>query len=148
MRLRSLSVCALLLAGCSPTSESEGPGEPQAFSSFDETTFTVTVVDNVGDPLKGASVSVESVHSSTLSDDSEEGHRVFLRGVSNSSGVVTGVVRLPTTVSEVDIVVHQAGLSGPWTDTALQTELGYFAPSSRQTRTVAANITLNVTLVP
>lgn len=148
MRRISLCACAMLLAGCAPTSESEGGDTQQAFSSFDETTFTVTVVDNVGDPLQGAAVTVESVHSSTLSDDSEVGHRVFLRGVSNSSGIVTGVVRLPTTISEVDIVVHQAGLTGPWTDTALQTELGYFAPSSRQTRTVAASIALTVTLEP
>lgn len=148
MRTLLVPVCTLVLAGCAPTSEDEGGGDssPVSFSSFDETTFTVTVVDNVGDPLQGAAVTVESVHSASLDDDSEQGHRVFLRGLSDASGIVTGVVRLPKSVSEVDIVVQQAGLTGPWTDTALQTELGFFAPSSRQTRDVAAIIDVSVVL--
>jgi hypothetical protein len=138
---------AALLAGCAPTSESDGGGSSQfTFSSFDQTTFAITAVDENGAPLQGAAVTVENVYSSTLDDDTAEGHRVYLRGVTNASGVMTGTVRLPNTVARFDVVVQYAGRTGPWTDTALQAELGYFAPSSRQTRDIAAEITMTVPL--
>jgi len=140
-------IFAVLLCACSPTSESGGGGGSDfSFSSYDQTTFSVTAVDENGAPLQGVAVTVENVYSSALDDDSTDGHRVYLRGVTNAAGLMTGTVRLPSSVNQIDVVAHIAGRRGPWTDTALQAELGYFAPSSRQTRNAAANITMTVAL--
>jgi len=152
MRTGTTAALCLALAACAPTSETDGGGgsvdQPFVFSSFAEPTFSVTVLDDSGNPLQGVSVSVEDVYAAGLDDDSAQGHNVYLRGVSDANGRFSGSARLPETILSVDIVVHDdAGRTGPWTDTAMRDALGYHGPSSRQTRSVTSgNIVMTVNL--
>lgn len=144
-------VVGLSLPACAPTSEDEPTSvdQPFVFSSFIDASVVVTVVDENGAPLRGVSVSIEDVYQSNLDDDSPQGHSVYMRGITDANGIYSSTARLPETISVVDIVVHDdAGRAGPWTNTALRDELGFYGPSSRLTRSLdAASIKLNVTLV-
>lgn len=150
-RWMSLLAVSLALPACAPTSEDESTtvDQPFVFSSFIDTSVVVTVVDENGAPLQGVSVSVEDVYQSNLDDDSTQGHSVYMRGITDANGIYTSTARLPETISAVDIVVHDdAGRAGPWTDTALRDQLGFYGPSSRQTRSLdSVSLNLNVTLV-
>jgi hypothetical protein len=150
MRLITFCLACSSFVGCAPTSDGGASSADQAFafSSFVEPSFAITVVDQDGAPLSGVTVSVEDVYQPDLSDDSSRGHSVYLRGLSDANGVFRGVARLPETVAQVDVVVHDdSGRSGPWSDSLLRDELGVYAPSSRQTRSVAATeLTLRVVL--
>ena len=149
-RLIIMAAACLPFVACAPTSETEGGtvDQPFVFSSFIDTSVVVTVVDENGAPLAGVSVSVEDVYQSSLDDDSAQGHSVYMRGLTDSNGIYTATARLPESISSVDIVVHDdAGRTGPWTDTALRDELGFYGPSSRQTRALdVVSINLNVAL--
>ena len=142
MRSGTTAALGLALAACAPTSETDGGGDvgrPFVFSSFSEPNFTVTAVDENGLPLAGVSVSVEDVYVSGLDDDSERGHNVYLRGLTDADGRFSGTARLPEGIDDVDLVLHDdAGRTGPWTDTALRDALGFHGPSSRQTRSIAS----------
>jgi len=153
MRYLTLALLCSPFLSCAPTSEDVGGGidapvdQPFVFSSFIEPTFTVTVVDENGAALPGVAVSIEDVYMASLDDDSARGHSVYLRGLTNSQGVYVGTCRMPE-VDSIDVVVHDdAGRTGPWTDTVLQAQLEFHAPSSRQTLVITAgNTDLNVTL--
>ena len=128
--IRWVFVAALPLAGCAPVATGgDGGGQPDfLFATLLEREFTITVVDVDGTALAGMAVVVEDVFDPTLSDDTENGHRVYLSGVTDPQGRLSGVLRVPAQVRDIDVVVHDdAGRSGPWTDTALRTDLGDFA---------------------
>ena len=145
----SLVACSPFVA-CAPTSEggTSTADQPFVFSSFSEPTFAVTVVGQDGMPLVGVSVSVEDVYQPARTDDSAQAHHVYLRGLTDTNGVLAGSARLPNTTSQVDVVVHDdAGRLGPWTDATLRVAHGFHAPSSRQTLPVGnGNVRLVVTL--
>lgn len=147
MMLRSAltaCVCSLLVA-CG----GGGGGESApafSFSSYDETRFTITVLNGQGFPMRGVSVSVEDVYDASLADDEDAHYEVHLRGLTDAAGRWTGEIRLPTDSAQVDVILHQPGFTGVWTDTDAKAQLGYFGPSSRQTVDVSGAITLETTL--
>ena len=147
MMLRSAltaCVCSLLIA-CG--GGGGGDSTPAfSFSSYDETTFTITVLNDQGDPMRGVSVSVEDVYDATLADDEDAHYEVHLRGLTDAAGRWTGSIRLPSDTNRVDVILHQPGFTGDWTDTEAQSALGFFGPSSRQTVDVSGSITLETTL--
>ncbi|MEO0479190.1 MAG: hypothetical protein AAF196_06900 [Planctomycetota bacterium] len=134
----------VLLGGCSPPSDGTTPTFD--FATFESTQIDVRVVDESDNPVRGASVTVEDVYLRTLEEEDDARYGVYFRGVTDANGEISASVRFPGGVTQVDVIVNAAGKTGAWTDTDLRDELGFFAPSSRQTETVDASIALDVAL--
>lgn len=115
----------------------------QAAGDFDfEATIDVpcaiALVTDEGAPVAGATVQVTTVMPATLDGlGLEELLALFaapyLQAPSGPDGSVGALLAIAYDVGKVDVVVHAAGLVGPYTNEALRTQWGPFAPSSRQT---------------
>lgn len=122
MPLSVLSVLCLIACAVEPD-RADAMVEPV----FDfETTRTVRFTVNVGEPHARVEVSGETA----TGDASGE---LYFRAMSDRDGDVTGSLRLPWSVSHVDLVVNKPGYTGPFTDEQRRESSGPFAPSARLT---------------
>jgi hypothetical protein len=104
------------LAGCG--SDSNGAPSMLRYDSK----FSITVVDNDGNPLPNAEVALRN----------NTGDREYLwRGTTDESGVVTRELPLAEHISEVEVSIFAKGYEGPYTNRAERDRLGYSAPASR-----------------
>ena len=123
-----------------------GPA-PFLFNSASTSDFAVTVTLS-GSALPGASVQLRSTLDPTSTRTEElSAPEVYFSGVTNAQGRCTGLLRLPTELEELDVVVQQPGASGPYTHPELRAEWGPFAPSSRLTRSLDQLSAIQVALL-
>lgn len=98
------------------------------FSTTEPEDLTVSVSVN-GVPAQG--VVVQVVSPLGANEDISDPAQVFFVGATSASGSVEGEIVIPEEYTEVDLVVHRAGTSGPYTDESQRAALGPVAPSSR-----------------
>ena len=149
-KLLKITATAMLTTLCSCWSGC-GCGDDQPVvdnsSAFDLATFQDValdiVVDHDGTPRAGVAVSIETVQDMNVEAQQRE---TYYQGLTDANGRVTFTTRLPSSIKIVDVVVHEPGTTGPWTDTALQASLGPFAPSARVTSDVTNGVNLSISL--
>lgn len=83
----------------------------------------VQVLDTIGEPDPTQGQVLEDVTRGNL----------YLQGLTNGNGVVTGKAKIPTRVETVDVVVNLDGWTGPYTREDLRKEWGDSGPSARIT---------------
>lgn len=140
-------------SGCvQPEEEPVGATPPAGFGF--ETSESVRLdldLTLAGMPLEFASVQVASVLRAPEQDGGTEDQvdgQLFFDGFTDAAGRVSASLSVPTEYEELDLVVHRAGASGPYTDEGLRTHWGPLAPSSRVTVTRAGLASQTIDLQP
>lgn len=151
-RLTAVSALALVASCGGGTPSGDGGGADEfVFKMVTEPSISVTVTRaDTGAPLPGARVLVTTPLSDasayTASDEEDASTDVaegfdgatWFQGLTDSRGTVSGTGRIPTSQTQVDIVVQKAGFTGTYTVEDLRTAWGVTAPSARITRAVTA----------
>lgn len=87
-----------------------------------------------GQPVQGAQIALQTVlEPPPPGGRLDESGSAFYSGFSDQQGVWSASLRLPSDLSEVDVVIHLVGTKGEYTHEELRNLWGYFAPSARIT---------------
>ena len=143
--LLTASALAGLFSACGSSGGSGG--STFDYSTSSDTRLILTVTDSSG-PLRGVAVTIEDVETyDPNSEDSADGAgQSYFRGLTDANGQLEAVFSVPATVRSVDVVAHLPGYTGTWSNVALKDSLGPFAPTSRTTKTLASEMTVNLTM--
>lgn len=144
--LSILFVTVLMQSSC--TAGEERPNlEEFDYRLTEEVPFDLEV-SHAGSPVPRALVQITSEGHRTVSGQSDDGGSVYFRGFTDIQGRVSGVLLAPTTQERFSIVIQARGYSGPYSDGALEVELGHFAPSSWQNMHACELTGMTVELTP
>lgn len=146
LRTASLFAIGLVTASCSsdggdstsgePDIAEEGATPPSGFQfAMSEALTLDLVVQFDGVVVEGAVVQlVDHVDTADLANPlGVTTSETFFVGTTNASGAVMADFTLPTDRDDLDLVVDLPGATGPYSEEALRTQWGIFAPSSRTT---------------
>ena len=155
LKLRTLTTLLLLLLapGCSSDEkEPETAAVPPAgfvFTTIEEVQLNLTVTQ-ASSPIGFVAVQVTGPMSAPTGGQELEdviSSDLFFVGSTDASGLLTAEFTVPPEFTELDLVIHRPGTTGPYTDEALRTIWGDFAPSARITVTRQDVITETIDLL-
>lgn len=106
------------------------------FDSLETYSVSLTVVDELGDPVAFAPVQIKEVlippknPKTALEDVTPAGH--YLRALTDAAGEVEALLEVPGYTTEIDLLIVAPGYTGAYTHEALRDTWGPFAPATRQ----------------
>ena len=131
-------------SACSGVGASDGDGGAPAtfqFRTSEDITLAIAV-RKAGLPLAGATVTIAAPLTNAGAEAGEPSTVSWFTGGTDDDGRCSSTLALPAHVQQVDVIVQHAGSRGDYTDEALRTLWGPFAPSARVTVSVTALPTL------
>lgn len=132
---------ALLLfpSACGGGTGGGGGGEtaPFQFKTSEDVSLGITV-QKAGIGLAGVTITIAAPLTAAALDGDQPSTEAWFTGGTDDTGRCESAIALPAHVEQVDVVVQHDGSRGNYTDEALRTLWGPFAPAARVTVTVGS----------